>query len=135
MLRTDDDLTAEQKVAVLELTKRGSSELASRFAAFIRSNAAALDRLPENAAMVALLNVSVGLAVMLFDQFGVASNIEQNAAALEDRFRAMTETMAFGGAGTSAPSGSRDVVTRGCGHGALFVHTASRGHRHLKRTV
>jgi hypothetical protein len=93
MPRTDDDLTAEQMAEVLELTERGSSELASKFAVFIRDNAAALDRLPESAAMVALLNFAVGPAVMLFDQFGVASEIEQNAAVLEDRFRAMTETM------------------------------------------
>jgi hypothetical protein len=93
MPRTDDDLTSEQKAAVLELTERGSSELASQFAAFIKVNAAALDRLPGHAAMVTLLNVSVGPAVMLFDQLGDVSNIEDNAVVLEDRFRAMTETM------------------------------------------
>jgi hypothetical protein len=93
MPRTDDELTADQEASMVELTERGSSELASRLAAFIRANAAALQKLPDHAAMIALLNIAVGPAVMLFDQFGDASDVEHNAAVLEDRFRAMATNM------------------------------------------
>jgi hypothetical protein len=89
----DDKLTDEQEAAVVELSERGSSELATQFATFIKANAEVLDKLPKHAAKVALVNIAVGPAVMLFDQFGDRSDIDNNATMLEDRFRAMVANM------------------------------------------